>query len=172
MLIYLQMIETEQDRSKFETLYLQYRHLMFSAAYAILQNKEDAEDAVHQAFVKVAENMGKISEAVCPKTASFVVTIVENKAIDLYRRKKRHQSVPFEEETVGLSIEYTGENELARCMAALPAKYRQVLMLKYYHGYNVTEIAKMLNLSTANVQKIEQRAKAKLEALCKEAGVL
>lgn len=172
MLIYLQMIETEQERAKFETVYLQYRNLMFSAAYAILQNREDAEDAVHQAFVKIAENMGKISEAVCPKTASFVVTIVENKAIDLYRRKKNHPTLPLEEEAMGLAVEYSGENELARCMAALPAKYRQVLLLKHYHGYSVKEIARMLNLSAANVQKIEQRAKAKLEVLCKEAGVL
>ena len=90
MLIYLQMIETEQDRSKFERIYLQYRNLMFSAAFSVLHNPEDAEDAVHHAFVKVAENIDKISEAVCPKTAAYVVTIVENKAIDLYRRKKKH----------------------------------------------------------------------------------
>ena len=172
MLIYLQMIETEQDRSKFERIYLQYRNLMYHAAYSILHNEEDAEDAVHHAFVKVAENINKISEAVCPKTAAYVVTIVENKAIDLYRRKKKHPSVPLEQETIGLAIEYTGENELARCIAALPAVYRQVLMLKYYHGYSTKETAKLLSLSTANVSKIEQRAKAKLEILCREAGVL
>ena len=73
---------------------------------------------------------------------------------------------------MGLAIEYTGENEVARCIAALPAGYRQVLMLKYYHGYSTKEIAAMLSLSTANVSKIEQRAKAKLEILCREAGVL
>ncbi|MGN0999030.1 MAG: RNA polymerase sigma factor [Faecousia sp.] len=172
MLIYLQMIETEQDRSKFERIYLQYRNLMFSAAFSVLHNPEDAEDAVHHAFVKVAENIDKISEAVCPKTAAYVVTIVENKAIDLYRRKKKHPSVPLEQETMGLAIEYTGENEVARCIAALPAGYRQVLMLKYYHGYSTKETAKLLSLSTANVSKIEQRAKAKLEILCREAGVL
>lgn len=172
MLICLQTMESEQDRSKFEKIYLQYRNLMYSAAYAVLRNEEDAEDAVHLAFVKVAENIDKISEPVCPKTAAYVVTIVENKAIDLYRRKKKHPTVPLEPETAGLPVAYNGENGLARCMAALPARYRQVLMLKYYHGYSVKEIAKMLNLSAANVSKIEQRAKAKLEILCKEAGVL
>lgn len=171
MLIYLQLIDSPRDRSKFEKIYYAYRDKMYAAAFAILHNEEDAEDAVHQAFVKVAENIEKIFEVECPKTAAYVVTIVENKAIDLYRRKKKHPTVPLDD-MAGLDIQYTGENELARCIAALPARYRQILMLKYYHGYSTREIAKMLSLSTANVSKIEQRAKAKLEILCKEAGVL
>lgn len=171
MLVYLQMIDAPQERSKFEKIYYAYRDKMYAAAFAILHNEPDAEDAVHQAFVKVAENIEKIFEVACPKTAAYVVTIVENKAIDLYRRKKKHPTVPLDD-MAGLDIQYTGENELARCIAALPARYRQILMLKYYHGYSTREIAKMLSLSAANVSKIEQRAKAKLEQLCKEAGVL
>lgn len=171
MLIYLQLIDSPRDRSKFEKIYYAYRDKMYAAAFAILHNEEDAEDAVHHAFVKVAENIEKIFEVECPKTAAYVVTIVENKAIDLYRKKKKHPTVPLDD-MAGLDIQYTGENELARCIAALPARYRQILMLKYYHGYSTREIAKMLSLSTANVSKIEQRAKAKLEILCKEAGVL
>ena len=85
MLIYLMMIESPEDSSKFEMIYYQYRALMYHIAYKILNNEHDAEDAVHSAFVKVAENISKIENAVCPKTQSYVVTIVENKAIDLYR---------------------------------------------------------------------------------------
>ena len=64
-------------------------YLFYAVAYRILNNASDAEDAVHDAFIKIAENMKKISDPVCPKTQSYVVTIVENKAIDLYRRKQR-----------------------------------------------------------------------------------
>ena len=56
-------------------------------------------------------------------------------------------------------------------MAALPAHYRQVL-LKHHHGYTIKEIARMLSLTEANAYKIEQRARARLEELCKEAGIL
>ena len=59
MMIYLQMIETPEEKSKFEQLYLEYRGLMFHVAYDILHNEHDAEDAVHQAFVKIAENIKK-----------------------------------------------------------------------------------------------------------------
>ena len=67
MLIYLQMIETPEERSKFESIYLLYRDTMYAVAYRILQNPQDAEDAVHHAFLKVLENFSKISEVDCPK---------------------------------------------------------------------------------------------------------
>ena len=78
LIIYLQMIETPEEKSKFERLYLEYRGLMYHVAYEILHNEQDAEDAVHQAFVKIAENIKKIDDPVCPKTHGYVVTIVEN----------------------------------------------------------------------------------------------
>ena len=172
MMVYMQMIETEPERSKFETLYRRYRQTMYAVAYSILRNEQDAEDAVHHAFVKIAENISKISDPECPKSRGYVVTIVENTAINLYKRKQRHPNSPLEEQDIGIHIDYSGANELARCMASLPARYRQVLLLKHHHGYTTKETAKMLGLTAANAAKLEQRAKEKLEILCKEAGIL
>ena len=93
MFIYLQMIEAPEERSKFEKLYLRYRDTMYAVAYRILQNPQEAEDAVHHAFLKIIENISKIQEIDCPKTKGYVVTIVENRAIDIYRRKKAHDAL-------------------------------------------------------------------------------
>lgn len=172
MLIYLQMIDAPEDQSKFEKIYIEYKATMYSVAFNILRNEQDAEDAVHYAFVKVAENIKKVAEAICPKTKAYVVTIVENQAIDIYRKKKKHPKIPYEQEHLGITIEYTGTNELARCLAKLSPRYREVLLLKHYHGYSSKEIAKMLGLTYSNVLKIEQRARAKLETFCKEAEIL
>ena len=97
MLVYLMMIDSQEDQSKFEKVYLTYRGLMYHVAYKILNNKHDAEDAVHSAFIKIAENIQKIDDPVCPKTQSYVVTIVENKAIDLYRAKNKLSQICKEE---------------------------------------------------------------------------
>ena len=51
MLIYLQIIETDEDKSKFEQIYETYRGLMFHTAFKVLTHEQDAEDAVHHAFV-------------------------------------------------------------------------------------------------------------------------
>ena len=172
MMIYLQMIETPEEKSKFEQLYLEYRGLMFHVAYDILHNEHDAEDAVHQAFVKIAENIKKIDEPVCPKTHSYVVTIVENKAIDQYRKQQKHQTVELIEEIQGTNAHYDGDNDLTKCLLKLPATYREMILLRYHHGYTVREIAQMQGLSLSAAIKLDQRAKNKLKKLCEEAGIL
>ena len=163
---------TQENKSKFEMLYDQYRSLMFYVADCILHNTQDAEDAVHNAFVYLAENLNKISDPVCPKTKSYIVTIVESKAIDIYRKKQRHPQLPWEEELVGFSVEYTDSHTIAACLVKLPARYREVLLLKYTHGYTSREIGKLMGVSTVNADKLIQRAKVKLEILCKEEGLL
>lgn len=172
MIIYLQMIDDPQDRWKFEQLYTKYKDLMYYTACKILRNDRDAEDAVHDAFLAIVKHIEKISAVECPKTRAYVVTIAENKAIDLYRKKQRHPTGELMEETAGLSVEYDGDDELGRCMAKLPARYRQFLLLRYDHDYTVKEVAQMMGLSLSAAYKLEQRAKKALEALCKEAGVL
>ena len=166
MLIYLMMIDSPEEQSKFEKIYLTYKGLMYHTAYKVLNNEEDAEDAVHNAFVKIAENISKIGEQV------YVVTIVENKAIDLYRANQRKSKVIYLDEISGISVDENQVHGLAACMAKLSPRYRQVILLKYYHGFSCREIAKQLNITEANAIKLDQRAKNRLLQLCKEEGIL
>lgn len=170
MLVYLQMIETPLEKSKFEQLYHQYRALMFHVANGILHNDRDAEDAVHNAFVSIAENISKIEDPNCPKTKGYIVTIVERKAIDLYRRKQRRNVISIDE--VNLGIQPEPSMDLADCFGKMPDRYRHVLMLKFRYGYDTREIAKLMGISEANAAKLIQRAKQQLEKLCEEEGIL
>ena len=172
MLMYLMMIDSPADQSKFEKVYLTYKGLMYHTAYKVLNNEEDAEDAVHNAFVKIAENISKIGEPVCPKTQVYVVTIVENKAIDLYRANQRRSKVIYLDEISGITVDESNVHGLAACMAKLSPRYRQVILLKYYQGFSCREIAKQLNITEANAIKLDQRAKNRLLQLCKEEGIL
>lgn len=171
MILYLLMIDTPEDRSKFEKMYVTYRGLMYHVAYDILHNKQDAEDAVHHAFIKIAENIETIEDSIGPMTKSLVVTIVRNKAIDVYRHKQRFSTVDLDS-CFDLSVEYNGNNTLTACMVKLPENYQTVLLLKHHHGYTSKEVAKIMGITESNVIKINQRAKKKLEVLCKEEGLL
>ena len=172
MIIYLSALDTQEKKSKFEQLYLAYRKQMYYAAFQILQHGEDAEDAVHHAFIKIAENMEKISEVACPKTRSLCVTIVENKAIDIYRKRQRSIHIGLGERIPATQAPDFGTGRLSRCIAQLPPTYRHVLILHHIHGYKYKEIAKILDLTIANALKIDQRAVAKLEKICMKEGVL
>ena len=173
MFIYLAMIDSTDDQRKFERIYHKYRFLMLHTAKQILQIHHDAEDAVHQAFVSIIENLEKIIEVDSPKTRSFVVIITERKAIDLLRQNKRRSTVELNEEITGIEIPFRLDNPIAAAIAQLPANYREVLLLRYDNGFTAKEIASILNITDSGVRKLIARAKkALLENLEKEGEVL
>ena len=168
MIIYLAMIDSPEGRHKFEFIYNRYKNLMFYTASKILGDTRDSEDTVHDAFLKIIEIIDDITDVECPQTKSLIVTITENKAIDLYRKRQKRKTTPFEEEYLGVparsDLESIEDREfLAKAIASLPGKYREVLFLKYSHGYSIDEIALILSMSKENVKKTIQRARKKLE---------
>ena len=162
MLIYLSMIESEDDKSKFEIIYERYKGLMFYTAMQILNHKQDAEDSVHQAFVSIIENLDKISEPECPKTRAYVVIIAERKALDIIRRKSKISHLEFDESMFGTETPPLETNELADAILQLPATYREIVLLRYYYNYTTKEIAKMLGMTGSATQKALWRAKTML----------
>lgn len=171
MLAYIQTMENDRDRARFEQIYLRYRDLMFHLANRILNNDRDAEDAVHNAFLYLVEHMEKIDGPECPKTKSYIVTVVESKAIDIYRRKSRHPQLSLEETQLGWEPDLGQAGAVARCLAQLPKRYRQVLLLKYSHGYSDGEIAQLLHITPTNAAKLVYRAKQKLDTICQKEGI-
>lgn len=167
--IYLAMLNDEEDKNKFELIYEKYRKLMFYVANRVLNDEQLAEDAVHQTFLKILENLDKIEDVRCHKTKSYIVTMVRNTAINLYNRRKRHATIPLEEVEYCITVEPLSFTEdldhLARAVMKLPAMYRGVLTLKYVQEFSNAEIAQMLDISEATVRKRLERAKHKLEEL-------
>ena len=170
MLVYLQMIESDEDCSKFEEIYHKYRSLMFYVAYNRTHHVQDAEDIVHYVFVKIAENIQRIEPA-SPKTKQLVVIMVDNRVTDVFRTRGRHPVVALDDtQANNFAVELEDEDLLTRCILKLPEQQRMVIWLKYYYGYRLAEIAKMLGISLAWAQKIDQRAKKKLESIYREEG--
>ncbi len=162
MLIYLSMIESADDRSKFEIIYERYRGLMFYTTMRILNHQQDAEDAVHQAFVSIIENLEKITDPDCPKTSAYVVIIAERKAIDIYRRKSKISPLEFNESMFGTEAMSAETGNLADAILRLPVTYREIVLLRYHYNFSTKEIAKMLGMTDSATQKALWRAKTLL----------
>ena len=163
MFIYLQMIDDEESRSKFEALYQQYKGLMFHIAFGILKHQEDTEDAVHQAFVAIAENMHKVGEVKSGDTHAFVATITERKAIDIVRARKKDMIDISDESLRGIPIKMPAQHGLAEAIAKLPARQRECIILHFYYGYSTREIGKMMGSTQSAIQHHIWRAKQKLK---------
>lgn len=170
MIANLQTVEDKKSRC--DTLYRQYRELMFHVAFGVLHNESDAEDAVHNAFLSIVKHIDKIIGPEIANVRSCILTITERKAIDIYRERKKHPDSELSDETPERMAPYPSEDNLSACLADLPPRYRQVILLKYSQGYSIHEIAGILNISWSLASKLDQRAKKKLYGLCKEQGVL
>lgn len=180
-MLYLSLVETPEDKTKFEKIYTCYEKKMYAVSYKILKNSEDAEDIVHDTFQVLIENLDKIKEIECHKTWNYIVTIVKNKSINLYHRKKRQNAVSYEEDNIlqtlfSASLEKEIETKevedmVCQLILKLPERCRYVLYLYYYNEYSYAEIGKMLETTEANARQIARRARKTLEVLLKERGI-
>ena len=162
----------QQSAREMEELYRQYRAPMFRVAMSILRDEGLAEDAVQQAFLKIFQNFEKIRREDCNKTRSFIVILIRNTAIDLYRSRGRERVVSFEDLEQPLPARESVPEEqvlsrldgekVAELLGELEERYRNLLILRYYHGYQNKEIAALLGMSQTQVALRIYRGKQKL----------
>ena len=90
-------IKDPDERLLAERLYLTYKSRMYNVAYAILHNKEDAEDAVMDSVYKIVKNISRFTTADRNKIESLIVIIVRNTAINRYHANRRRYYSPLDE---------------------------------------------------------------------------
>lgn len=181
MLLYLQMVETEEERDLIELFYNAYKRKMMRVAISILHNDSDAEEAVHQSFLRLCNNSSLIPKEICHKTEGFFVLIVRNIAIDLYRKQKKNQIISYDEEFVDITsadtvedtvFERLSQEKIAAMIVGLPQKYNECLILKYYYGHSDKDCAKLLGTNPEALRKRLERARKLLAAECIKEGIV
>lgn len=178
LILYLSMIENEQDKSFFEELYQEYRYTMLGVAFNYLKDIQLAEDAVHDAFLKILQHLDKIRYFECNKTRTYFVLIVKNIAIDMLRRQKHLEPAALEDfadslETIQPGPDETaesaeGEDILMKALKAVPRPYLDVLSLRMVYGFDNSQIARLLNIPETTVRVHLYRGRKKLMALLQE----
>ena len=178
MLIYLSIIDSEEEKDKFEKIYEKYKKLMFYIANQILQDEQLSEDAVHNAILKIIDNLDKIIEINSPRTKGFIVIIVKRISINIYNKRKREEISDINDESykfnsLDLSIENIGEySNLGEALRRLSEIDLQIILLKYSHGFSIKEISKILDIKEVNLYKRNKRALNKLKKILAEMEVL
>lgn len=169
MIAYMAMIEDPKEHSKFEEIYIKYRDFMLTVADSILHNTDDNEDAVHDAFVSVIKNLSKIQEIDSSKTRGFLAVITRRKAINIYN--KRIGTIENEDHIEDRN-QLGDIATLEQAICKLPTRYRDFILLKYYHGFSTKECAKLFGITPVTASKLDQRAKQKFLEICKQESIL
>lgn len=180
MLIFMQTIQDESDRSIVEELYNKYSSTMLYIAQSILKDRDRAEDAVSQAFLKIIDKLQKFSFENCNKTRGLVVIIVRNICYDMLKAEKSQKNVPMDEyedipeDSDDAPLEHLLSEEsykiLISNLSKLNEKSRDVLILKYVYEYSDNEISDFLGITPGNVRVRFHRAKKALKKKLEEGG--
>ncbi len=155
-------------------MYETYREYMYWASYSVVRDEYDAEDIVHNSFLKVGRVLDEIDLDNEEKTKMYLITVARNTAIDYYRKKQRMNEVEginasdLLEEILdvrhpeNIVIDHLNYQSLIQKIGELPKKYADILILFYLFDLSVKEIAIQLSLSEANAYTRMCRAKSLL----------
>ena len=171
MLLFLSMLETQEEQSKFTRLYEKYRYLLWYVAKDILKDKDLAEDAVQEAYLTLTRHMDQVEEVDSPRTKRFLVTITKSRAIDILRREKRVDVAEYEDalgdesqhDALDAYLEVESYEQLVAAIRGLNENYRVVLECRYLHEMSEKETAKALGLAEKTVNVRIWRARKKLQ---------
>ena len=144
----------------FEAFYLRHFKAVYRVCYAFMKNAQDAEDCTEDAFVR-AMTCGVAFENERHER-SWLTTTAMNVCKDKLKHWWRRKVTPIDEETE-LAAETDEKSEVADAVMALPVKYKEVVWLYYYEGYQTDEIAAMLGRAPSTVRNQLRDARAKLK---------
>ena len=140
-----------------------YQRALKNLCYMMLHDEALAEDAVQETFLKAYKGLAKFRGDCGEKT--WLMRIAVNTCRDMqrtgwFRHVDRRVSPDMMPDQAAESPEES--EELALAMVALPAKYKEVVLLRYYQDMTIKEIAQTLGLAPSSVFARLKRAEKKL----------
>lgn len=172
----------ERDEKAIEEISQKYGRYCHSIAKNILQNDEDAEECVNDAYLKLWEN---VREKKPTNLKLFLAKIVRNIALNKYEEKKREKrgggevTLALDEisEIVSGTAQTEAEayySELVRAVNSFlrTASERDcgIFINRYFDFYSTAEIASFYGIKESNVLKILSRMREKLKKYLEKEG--
>ena len=151
-----------------EALYENIGGRMLAVAFSILWNRQMAEDAVQDSFLKIAKNASRFERNT--NGVAWVMRIVRNTALDYLKRERKISTVNVDEcYDLGRDDPMLERSEnavlLERALARLPEQERKVIYYRYYLDFTVRDIAKETGIPKSTVMRLIRTAEENLKKM-------
>ena len=156
-----------------EKCYELYEQKMYQVAYRILRDEGMAEDAVHEAFVKIMKSDISFTDVKSDDCKRYLITVIKHASITIYNKRKKEQEwIYLTDREEGIEQEAADDVDDMRehirvAIKQLPEKYYSVVDCMVVKEMSVKETAQALALTEANVRKRFERAKILLKTIMK-----
>lgn len=164
--------DVRDDPAYFARLYDQYATDVLRVCYFYLSDREKAEDVCQDVFVRLMTTHPLLQPG---REKSWLLKVALNRCRDLWRGAwlKRVILGGPTFELIPAPDEFSRRDDQQAMMAAinqLPATFKEVILLHYYHGMNIAEIAQMLELPEGTISSRLSRGRKKLESILLKGG--
>lgn len=164
----------QQTTANIEELYNQYSGRLYHTSLRIVGNTYDAEEIMQDTFIKYynypqKEEIREIQKwlsSICIRKSIDVLRARNRNILTIEEYKETGNNVVTEEGT-GFIIDTEDEQQhtiqkIKEALASLPDKYRLIVSLHLFEGYDYTEIEQITGIKEAYIRSLYMRGKAKL----------
>ena len=140
----------------FREIYDLYADNVYRLCFSYMKNVMDAEDVMQDTFVKYYRQMPSIQKK--EEAKAWLLVAASNECKNLLKHWwRKHQDITDYAEIIGKEDEK--RIELFDVLMRLPVKYKTVVYLYYYEGYNSRQISEMLGKPESTVRTHLKKAK-------------
>ena len=151
----LQQKDQAFDSGCIKELVNKHSNMIFRICYGILCNKDDAEDAMQDTFLKYLTKAPKFESDEHEK--AWLIRVATNVSKNMFILRYKRKSIDIDELVdVGVTNE---DKYVFEAISELPVKYKIVMMLFYIEGYSVKEVSKIISVSEDAVRKRLQKGR-------------
>lgn len=154
----------DSKKDAFELLYNHTHVSVYSFAFSILKNSHDAEDVLHDCYLRIYATAQNYKSQ--GKPMAWIMTITKNLCLMKIREHQKISDVPLEDWESYLSsndnLSMEDKTVLRECMRVLSDEERQIVTLHSVAGFKHREIAHLCNMPLATVLSKYNRAIKKL----------
>lgn len=158
------------DKKSFETLIMKYQDNIYGFLYKSTLSKEDTEDIMQEVLIKAFKNLYKLENKCNFYHWLFKITI---NTMNSHFKNRKNSALQLDEsyENIKCDEKYTPESmleikeqskELFKRLNILKEDQRNIVLLKFVHGFSYKEIAEILDIKEDTVRMKAFRAKKKL----------
>lgn len=157
-----------KERWAQQLLYKEHYSKMMGVCLRYSNNKEDAQDILHEGFIKVFKNIAKYQPGT--SITAWIRRIMINTSIDFYRKNVRRRTEDLDQaysisSSDADAISQVTEKEILESVQKLSPAYRAVFNLYIIEGFSHKEIAGQLEITESTSRSNLVKARMKLKEL-------
>ena len=143
----------KKDEEALNVFLDEFKVPLYNYVYRFVYNRDDAEDVLQDAFLKIFKNIKRIDFSKNYK--SFIYKIARNSALDFLEKRKKEYAL-HEAAIVAENMPYEkmeAKDRIERALQSINQEEKEIIVLKYIQNLKISEISEILKISE-NVLKV------------------